>query len=224
MKTYHFMMPRIDVTKKLYGIRFALNINDHISFILSPFDWEPYIKKRMTQHWGRVWDVGSNFGLFSILAEKAGNKVIAFDPSELAIRHLNTTKEINRCLNLTSVPKPLAPEKIRYKAVNDASCTTVLSPLSTGSNGVDAITYREAAAKYGLPNLIKMDIEGGEKAFLEHPGFMDWLDKNNIALIVELHHGYLPHRLDRARVRALSSHHIFYDPLKKSQLAGSEDV
>jgi len=215
MKVYHQLAPRFKVIRKLYGIRYELNINDHISFILSPFDWEPDIKNIVTQKWGVVWDVGSNFGLFSILAEKAGNKVIAFDPSELAIDHLNTTKAINRCSNLITISKPLASKKVRYKKVKDASCTNVMFPFSHCVHGIDAITYKEAEAKYGTPNLIKMDIEGGEKAFLEHPGFIQWLDKKKISMIVELHHGYVPHTIDHAHVNALTRHHIFLKPFKK---------
>ena len=49
------------------------------------------------------------------------------------------------------------------------------------------MTYPEAAQQFGVPNVIKMDIEGQEIEFLGDAGFMSFVKSNNIRLIVEFH-------------------------------------
>ncbi len=212
MNVYHAIAPRFEVKRKLYGLQYVLNTNDHISFIISPFDWEPHIKTLMTQKWGVVWDVGSNFGLFSILAARAGNTVVAFDPSNHAITHLNKSKKNHHCRNLQAVARPLTPEKAFFSCVHDASCTNVMCPSTHLKNTVESITYKEAAEAFAVPHLIKMDIEGGEQAFLENTDFLQWLTDHDISLIVELHNGYVPSIPKRFHVQHIHGDHILITP------------
>jgi hypothetical protein len=49
------------------------------------------------------------------------------------------------------------------------------------------MTYKEAAAQFGVPKVIKMDIEGHEEVFLKSAEFKDWLLRNKVALVMEIH-------------------------------------
>ncbi|MEM7397140.1 MAG: FkbM family methyltransferase, partial [Verrucomicrobiota bacterium] len=51
----------------------------------------------------------------------------------------------------------------------------------------ESISWREAAAQYGIPDLLKMDVEGYEAAFLQSEPFLNWLRRNRIVWILEVH-------------------------------------
>lgn len=210
MAVYHHTAPRIKIRKRLYNYPFILNTNDHISFLVSPRNWEPEVKEIMTQPWGTVWDVGANFGLFSILTAKAGNTVIAFDPSHAAIDQLEESRRINNCSNLRTVPKPLSVRTIQYKKPKTASCTNSVYEVDKGHV---SITYKDAEKEYGIPNFIKMDIEGDEKQFLEDSDFLEWIKQHSITLLIEIHGAYKPTLIlqdSQFRESAITKRHLLY--------------
>lgn len=186
-KPYHFLMPRIRIRKRIYGLPYVINLNDHLFFL--NYKREKEVAKILSRKWGKVWDVGCNFGLFSILSASKDNEVVSFDLSRLALSYLQQSAALNK-VSIQTVDRPLTVKPVRFSRVKDAKCT---NRVTFSENGEEwSIPFTEAAEKYGTPDLIKMDIEGGEKSFLEHPPFLDWLTENRVSLLVELHDMFHP--------------------------------
>ncbi|MBV9463720.1 MAG: FkbM family methyltransferase [Verrucomicrobiae bacterium] len=207
-RAYHRFCPRVRVTRTFHGLRCRLNINDHLQWlVLSPeHSFETGTIELLSKKWGTVWDVGSNFGFYSLLAARAGNRVVAFDLSADAIALLEQSAKLNG-LPITTVARPLSVAPRPYRAVDGASCQN-----RVGFESGEAMTlgFREAEKRYGTPNLIKMDIEGGEREFFDSPDFLAWLRDSQINFLVELHGVAAPPALLRSGgARELDASHLF---------------
>ncbi|MDY6853506.1 MAG: FkbM family methyltransferase [Thermodesulfobacteriota bacterium] len=170
-----------------------------------------------------IFDVGANIGLFSLLAAKQSIQVVAFEPSVKIWSQLKTNIQINEMEdNIIAV----------NKAVSNESSTVLFFESRHGNQGVGRIfsfgdskniseTYRISADtldhfayKYGIPQLIKIDIEGAEwlalkgarrimrlkeapKFFIEfHPQEIEYIDgsiEECIQLFLE--NGYFSYQL-----------------------------
>lgn len=210
-RLYHQLCPHWTATRTLSGLRCRLDINNHIMWIVKPENetLEVPTYEIMTQRWGAVWDVGANFGFFSLAAARAGNNVTAFDLSENALDLLKASAVLNN-LKVTTVARPLTLQPVAYDPPSDSSCMNALSAAQGGSR--QSIDYLEAERLHGTPNLIKMDIEGGEEAFLNSPEFLNWLKAKKISTLVELHN-FTPElsRFGWARAELIDPRHLFID-------------
>ncbi len=209
-KIYHKITPRIRITKKFFGLKYKININDHLQFFLVPASiQEEGCNIIMSQKWGVVWDVGCNFGLFSILSAYHGNRVYSFDLSNKALRLVEKSAKLNN-LEVETIHSPMTVNKISYRDPETSDCTNSLVEAD-GETGLQSITYLEAAKKYAMPDLIKMDIEGGEREFFNSKAFIDWINKNRISILLEIHDGYYPDikKIKGAKIENLDTRHVF---------------
>jgi FkbM family methyltransferase len=126
---------------------------------------------------GRVaWDVGAHIGFFSLVLAQRCRQVIAVEPGPDAARRLRTNAELND-----------APIEVVEAAAGATSGTTRLELAADGrmnhvaAEGVAVrqVTLDELAAAHGLPDLVKIDVEGAEldvltggKAVLAHRPFL----------------------------------------------------
>lgn len=208
---YHRLCPRLVITRKLFDVRCRINVNDHLMWLFLPQDQavETACYRIMNQEWGRVWDVGANFGFYSLVAAKSGNEVTAFDLSEYVLTLLSQSCKLND-VTVATVPRGMTVKPVHYTPPSDAHCRNRLQP---DEGGTTSMTYLEAEDAFGIPRLIKMDIEGGEKEFFESPDFMAWLREKRISLLVELHGGYRPplDAIDWARHEMADNSHLFID-------------
>ncbi len=168
-------------------------------------------RELMSRNWGTVWDIGCNFGFYSMMAARSGNRVIAFDMSPLAVQMLERSCLLNH-VAVTTVAQALTLIPRDYAAPDTSACT---NRCSDGGGGLRSIAYLEAAARFGMPAFIKMDIEGGEREFLESVEFQEWIQDNRITLLAEMHHGYtLAAAAFPAMVRRQVDHdHLLLEPL-----------
>jgi len=211
-RAYHRLCPRLEVTKRLHGLRCRININDHLMWLVFPETRTieaPSLSLMMLQ-WGKVWDVGCNFGFYSMVAARADNQVFAFDMSPRALAMLARSCKLNQ-VTVTPVDRPLTTEPQNYAAPRTVACT---NRCINGSGDSISMTYLEAEALYGTPAFIKMDIEGGERDFLESFAFRKWLENRSITLLVEVHQGYLlaPDAFPAMTRRQLDAYHILLEP------------
>ena len=155
----------------------------------------------------RVWDVGCNVGYFSILCAKQGHQVVGFDLSAKALRLLHRGAQANG-VDVTTVAQALTSKKTFYTPPLSANVRNkIVEPKGTFTK--ESITYLEAAERFGLPQLIKMDIEGSETEFFESQLFNQWLIQNHIAWIVELHHpDYMSQIQSGLRVETIDTRHV----------------
>ena len=162
---------------------------------------------------GKVWDVGCNIGLFSLYAAAKGNQVVAFDISEKALALLRKSAQRNS-LNIITVDRAFSVIPFKYAPPANADVQNRPDEESSKKNKT-SITYFEAAAEFGTPTFIKMDIESAEVDFLKSKEFKAWVKQHNITLLIELHQKHywdlvwqdLPHR-------QFDSDHVLLNPIQ----------
>lgn len=113
-----------------------------------------------------VWDIGANVGYYSLLAGRVvgtGGRVLAFEPLPENLEFLALHLKINHAENLTIIPKALGRTASRAHFARghtrSEGCVA-----EKGEFGVDVIGGDEEidAGRLRAPDVIKMDIEGGE--------------------------------------------------------------
>ncbi|HXM21667.1 MAG TPA: FkbM family methyltransferase [Terriglobales bacterium] len=117
-----------------------------------------------------VLDMGANMGLFSLLSASRGAYVVSFEPSRLLVARFSENIALNRLSNVLLVTE----------AVSDSQGTISFYETRVGNCGVGRVfafghneraapsysvrtnTVDSYVARFGMPALIKMDIEGAE--------------------------------------------------------------
>lgn len=108
-----------------------------------------------------IFDIGASYGYYtSYFCKSQKTSVVSFEPDTNAHNFLQ--KLIKKKNNLILLNKEVS--------------------LNTGNN---KITFKEAADKYGKPDLIKIDIEGYELDLLIEN--LDYFKLNHTTIIVEVH-------------------------------------
>ena len=119
----------------------------------------------------RVFDVGANIGLFTLLAASRGAQVFAFEPSHLARRQLETNIALNDFGRfVTVVPQAISASDgiVQFFETRDDNWG-VGRIFSYGHSGGKLHDYLVATntldffiSEMGMPDLVKIDIEGAE--------------------------------------------------------------
>ena len=114
------------------------------------------------------WDVGANVGWFSLLASKLSvtTKIFAFEPDPSNLEYLKKHKALNDFQSITIIEKALGA------IVGDAhfNASHQQGRLSDDGDLLVMITTADDVIKTNeafAPDVIKLDIEGGEVDFLE---------------------------------------------------------
>ena len=185
---WHRLAPSFTVKKEFYGATMHFDFRDNFDALLvSDVD----LKKR---EWpvmeipekmeGMVWDIGANVGYLSVRAAAAGRPVVAFELSERAVELLEKTKARNH-FDFEIVPRAFLTEQVPYTPPTTSWSGNKIQVADDGS--AQSITFQEAEEQFGMPALIKMDIEGAEEAFFNHAEWKQWLIEYKILWIVEVH-------------------------------------
>lgn len=132
-----------------------------------------------------VWDVGCNVGIYSMHAARLGHQVFAFDLSPRAVSLLMRSARANGLTNVVGIARALTVTQKVYHAPSTACAGNSLREVSTGKD--HSMTWLRAVENFGVPNFIKLDIEGGETEFLNDPFFRAWVACNRIQMFVETH-------------------------------------
>jgi len=108
-----------------------------------------------------VYDVGANVGAYAVLAARRCAAVHAFEPDLGNLSRLRRNIALNRFTNCTIVPAAAGShDGIANFAAGKDAFVGRLDP--GGSIVVRCVSLDSYAADHGAPDLIKMDIEGGE--------------------------------------------------------------
>lgn len=183
-------------TRAEQGGLFTLQPEDYIDrIVLEDGFYEPEVFGALEPYFSTgavLWDIGANFGLHSISAavQTPGLEVHSFEPNPVVFARL----EAHALRNRTS---------IHYwpVALGDRDGTATLHVNSAGNPGMTTLTpWAEAhydrkvevrlvraatlidRGEIPPPNLIKLDVEGGEAAVLA--GFGDWLRHPGLRAVV----------------------------------------
>lgn len=182
-------LPPVRVWRRVWGLKVYFDLRDCLFYLAMSRrelqSLEGPVLEVLKQTEGPVWDVGCNVGLFSLYCASQGRPVTAFDISDKRISLLEASAKHNN-LNIRTVSTALSVESFEFIA--PASAHTMNKVVHEG-RGVTktSISFDEAAARFGIPRLIKMDIEGAELDFFRSDAFKNWVVKNNITMLVEVH-------------------------------------
>lgn len=216
---WHRYAPPFVIRKYYYGTKIFMNFRDNIYYVsMSTRELEQFEESVMSVlefSEGPIWDVGANVGLFSVRASLLELRCVAFELSPITCRLLRKTRQVNR-LKFDLVEQPFTLTSRSYLPPKTASAENEVMFVDTGD--YRTITYQEAHKLYGLPTLIKMDIEGGEAEFFDSIKFKKWLLDYSIAWLVEVHHeklGFLPEWKDVPHAILKSNHYLYCNDLGK---------
>lgn len=211
------LAPSFTISRNFYGLKTYFSFRDNAFYWTRPRKQletiEP-IFDALRGIQGTVWDVGCNVGLFSLRAAQLGNKVIAFDISPMCIRLLARSAQANN-LDITTVAQALGITEFNYIPPSGSHTENRLQAPTEGEgqSTLSSVTYRDMASRHGTPNLIKMDIEGAEAAFLADAAFKQWLIQNNIVWVLEIHNPDFRTMIDaRFSVATINDIHLVITP------------
>ena len=183
----------------LEGLTVHLNLKTEKDYWLGTYEPELQAAVRHLVHAGDVvYDVGANIGYVSLLLARAaqpGGRVYAFEPLPANLSRMQANLALNPSFQVTAVPAAVVDRsgKTHFWVHSSTSMGK-----AEGSAGRTDTTYRESieidalalddfayGQQHELPDVIKMDIEGGE--VLAFKGMERLLNQARPTLLVELH-------------------------------------
>jgi FkbM family methyltransferase len=211
-RLWRLLAPPITLRRNLDGMTLYLSLRDNLNYIRSCEPARREAEKLLEECGDSFWDVGANVGIHSLLAARAGKSVVAFEMSDKAARLIERSAAANG-LEIKVENRAFGAESFHYRPVTSAHTENRVRLCSDQEKGRECITYIEAERKYGTPELIKMDIEGGELDFLKSEEFKRWIVENRITLAVEIHSTEIMRHVWRdVSCRKMDSYHVIFKP------------
>lgn len=190
-RLWYSVMPSFPIQSRLYGLKMLYDARDNSShwYLTNSYIEEmENVPKVLLPFQGVLWDVGANIGLYSCVWRKyGGDRAVAFELSPKAASYIKRNAERNKLSAIEIVPKGLSVRSLKYKIPADASAGNRITAPDNDSDTETTMTYKEAVAQFGIPDVIKLDIEGHENEFLGDSDFISFVKNNNVRLIVEFH-------------------------------------
>jgi FkbM family methyltransferase len=151
---------------RLRGKRWIVGAGVH-GYWLGSYEWEKRLAfEAAVPRGGVVYDVGSNVGYYALLASELvgpSGKVVAFEPLARNLWYLEKHLSINHLGNVL-VSRAAAWDRTGNVRFDPGPDNSQGSAGDCGAIEISAITLDDFRALKDLPfpNVIKMDIEGGE--------------------------------------------------------------
>lgn len=149
---------------------------------------------KVLQNYNLAFDIGTNIGGFSNAYHNKFNKVIAIEAHPLTYKFAK--QNLSSYDNIEVINK--AVSNVDNQEINlflhdsgDSGSTSILKTLPHGqlkdnTYKTTTISYPSLVAKYGIPQYMKIDCEGGEYNFLINQ------DLSGVEFIaIEIHYGFL---------------------------------
>ena len=131
--------------------------------------WEREVKALITNlRNGFFVDIGANIGVYTIMAARNGNQVLAVEPNLTVFKFLMSNVKTNMVADLVDCIQKAAYSHPAHMALKNGrhADTARLSLCGTGLVPVECDTL-DNMLHGRIPDLIKMDAEGSEPAILE---------------------------------------------------------
>ncbi len=186
---------------KVDSCRWLIDLNERVSRTLYLYgNFEPALTElfgAILSSGGTFFDVGANFGYFSILAARrvgSEGRVVAFEPDPRNIQRLETNISLNGLSRIQVVPSAVCEEAGTVALHMSADTEDNLGSSSIVQDGagrktidVRAISLDDFLREFpGNVDVLKMDIEGAELSALR--GARQTLAAGKIrSIVLELH-------------------------------------
>jgi FkbM family methyltransferase len=184
--------------------RLEVRFREHLGLIArGAKNYEPqYVSvfRKLLTPGATVFDVGANIGFYSVLFSAwvgSRGKVVAFEPDPANLKSLRRNLQMNDCENVAVSPVALSNRSgIELFSVDPVTRLTghlgkgaTYASTIFGSGKEDLIsvitsTLDQEMEKFGVPDFIKIDIEGGEHDALA--GGVDLLQRHRPLIVSEL--------------------------------------
>lgn len=169
-------------------------------------------------------DIGANVGIFSVLATaECGAKTLSFEPAPNTYqwveknRTLNGVEALQKCFNIGVGAKE---ETVQFSTDLD----TINHVVQESETGVKSVTvqirpFDSIAAEEGVPELVKIDVEGFEMPVIQ--GMQQTLSNPKLqAIIIELNGSGTHYGFDEKSIHENLQSHGFspyqYEPFTRS--------
>ncbi|MDP2076963.1 MAG: FkbM family methyltransferase [Sulfuricurvum sp.] len=116
------------------------------------------------------FDIGANVGVYTVLASKVKHaNTVCIEPLPLTYEKLRDNIQINRLDNVTSLNIGLSYEKskLHFTTDKDTMNGVVIASDANNQEEVDVDTLDNISKLYGVPRVIKIDVEGFEANVLK---------------------------------------------------------
>jgi len=134
---------------------------------------------------GIAFDIGAHTGVYSLLFAKHGLKTFAFEPLPRNLGWLYRTLTANHCRKVTVVPWGMG-ETTGLSGFAEGEHHSMGHLSATGEQPAMVVSLPDFCERYGVsPDLIKMDVEGGEAGLLR--GGKAVLEAKRPALLLSTH-------------------------------------
>jgi FkbM family methyltransferase len=111
------------------------------------------------------YDIGANSGYYSLVAATRCKQVIAFEPFPRNIARFRVNIAQNKLRNVTLIERALSDREGMMRFVEGPNTESGFLSAS-GTTEVSVMTLDAVSLEAAPPNIIKMDIEGGELSAL----------------------------------------------------------
>ncbi|MBV8897355.1 MAG: FkbM family methyltransferase [Acidobacteriaceae bacterium] len=155
---------------------------------------EIYTRYHKPQPCETIWDVGANSGFSTLQFGRAvgpQGRVIAWEPDAFNQEYLLRNIQMHSLTNVVVERSALSEKGGTAEFAADGStgaglCEYLAYSIEKTKLSVNTMSLPDACCKYGQPELVKMDIEGGEVGVLR--GAISFLREHpNIDFVMETH-------------------------------------
>jgi FkbM family methyltransferase len=128
------------------------------------------VKRYYQLHDALFWDVGSNIGLYSLVASKNNkSRVVAFEPHPFTFQLLNRQIEINARKNIQAVNLGLSEMDgdVHFSNVDGSSTNSIVTDSNDSSSTIIVpVVQADHFVQGEVPHIVKIDVEGFEREVL----------------------------------------------------------
>lgn len=119
-----------------------------------------------------VFDIGAHAGLFSVLAARAGARVVAVEPDPYVASFLRANA---RGMQVETVEAAMAPTNrsvTLWRNLHSSQTSSLIRGAAecfgaVESITVSAVTWQQLVDQFGLPDVVKLDVQGFESRLVE---------------------------------------------------------
>ncbi len=185
------------ITKRIINSQklLAYNFPQHLTFLFKRrIDYEPEVWNNIKPYVKQdslIYDIGANIGQYAIrFSELASNgKVICIEPDPGNFPILQFNRDINHAVNIKILNLGIGALNGRIKFYRDITTGGRLSSFNEDRflvpTEVDSITFDNLISQCGVPDFVKIDVEGFENQVLNSLTNCD----NKTIFLVEVREG-----------------------------------
>jgi FkbM family methyltransferase len=128
------------------------------------------VQRYYQMHDALFWDVGSNIGLYALVASQNNrSRVVAFEPHPFTFQLLNRQIELNKRSNIRAVNLGLSEldGDVRFSNVDGSSTNSIVADSDNSSSTIIVpVVQADHFIQDEVPHIVKIDVEGFEREVL----------------------------------------------------------